>query len=77
MGNFTSTGWIIFIAFMAMLPPTIAALASFRQTRIIHTLVNSQLTSVKAELTMANDKIAKLEKFIVNQDTTQKPNKES
>lgn len=59
---------IVLIALIAALPPTIAALATWRQGKIIHKLVNSQLTAVKAELVMAKDEIGKLQKFIMERD---------
>jgi hypothetical protein len=69
---------IVITATIAALPPTILALATWRQSRKntekadtiiskaeeIHTLTNSNLAEVKAELATANGKIEGVEKVI-------------
>ena len=75
----TETTWVTaVIAAIAAVPPTIVAWATLRQSKLnagkadvlvqkadeIHTLTNSNLTRVTAELALANDRIAKLEELI-------------
>jgi len=54
----------VYVALIAAIPPTLAVLISFvallLQGRQIHTLVNSNLASVKTELGIANLRIATL-----------------
>ncbi len=64
----------ILIAIIVALPPTLTALAAFKQgikiskkTDEIHELTNSNLTSIKAELAIANQEIADLKKFIAKE----------
>jgi len=58
-------------AFWIALPPTVAALAAMivgiynsRKSGEIHTLVNSQLSNVKADLTIANQRIVAMQAII-------------
>jgi hypothetical protein len=69
------------IAAIAALPAALAAIVSFiglligrRNTQkidVIHILVNSQLTAVKSELVIAQQKIGSLQEFIMEQQDRQ------
>ncbi len=50
----------IISALIIAAPPTIAALLSWRSSRQIHVIVNSQRTEMIAEIRRLNDKIATL-----------------
>ncbi len=65
----------VIVAFFAVVPPTIAALAAFAQSwrngkksDEIHVLVNSNMAAVKAELAAAKIEIADLRSIIVKRE---------
>lgn len=75
------------IAVVACLPPTIASVAAvivaarkanviIEKADTIHTLVNSQLTAVKTDLVLALERVAKLEKLVVDMSGKSAPRME-
>lgn len=65
----------IIIAAIAAIPPTMAALATFKQSKIngarteeIHVLVNGGVLALKAELAAAQERIQDLQRKLGRQD---------
>lgn len=55
----------ILIAFIAAIPPTFVGWLNHRKGEEIHILVNSNLTAVKTDLALANQKITELQALIL------------
>lgn len=56
----TDSTTLIVVTVIAAIPPTLAAFLTLREVGKVHILVNSQMTSVKADLVIANERIAGL-----------------
>jgi len=55
-------------AVIVSIAPTIVALWNIKKSNQIHVLVNSQLTSVKADLVLALDRVGKLKRLLVEKE---------